>query len=185
LGGHTPSSPSPFPSSNSRTTRSSSFCKLRRLCCWASVLVGNARIHFCSTAQRLGPGRRGWMTFKSSLFTGWPSAATSTESMSEVPFDVGIVLAALMGRTACHCPSLRATPRQTFSVTRSSWVAGRPRMNRYKRPFLNRARSGGAKPYLARSACEFVSPGGPFYFSICRIGQWKKGLAGFAYFRGL
>ena len=50
-----------------------------------------------------------------------------------------------IGRTACHSPNLRATPRQTASRVKSSGLQTFPRMNLYKRPFAKRASRGGAR----------------------------------------
>lgn len=62
------------------------------------------------------------------------------------------------GRTACHSASLLATPRHTDGLLRSVGFATYPGMKLYKKPFLNIARRGGARLWLARIACDSISP---------------------------
>ena len=156
--GHTPSSPMPGILPNSMTFRSSSTCSMSLLFLSGSVPTGSASIHFWRTVQRVGivfPGvtelifrERGDSLF---LRTGNSASAIKEVAWSLSPADK-------TGRTPCHSPSFRATPRQIVSRLRSSGLQTSPRMNSYSRPFRNRARSGGARSCWAKSECEIVSP---------------------------
>lgn len=159
-GVNTPPWPIPVPSSSSATIFSNSVCKLRLRRRCSSFWVGKARIHRWITVQMFVPGCLGWIGTISSALLGSCSSCESTSSGREgspvsVEVDEG---ASLIGRTACHWPSRLAIPRQTAGFTKSVGAATRPRRNRYNRPFWKRARSGGARPRLARRAWELVSP---------------------------
>lgn len=155
---HTPSSPMPGMLPNSMTFRSSSTCSMSLLFLSDSVPTGSASIHFWRTVQRVGivlPGvtelifrERGDSLF---LRTGDSAFAIKEATSSLSPADI-------TGRTPCHSPSFRATPRQIVSRLRSSGLQTSPRMNSYSRPFWNRARRGGARSCWAKSECEIVSP---------------------------
>ena len=169
--GHTPSSPMPGMLPNSMTFRSSSICSMSLLFLSGSVPTGRASTHFWRTVQRVGivlPGvtelifrERGDSLF---LRTGNSASAIKEAAWSLSPADI-------TGRTPCHSPSFRATPRQIVSRLRSSGLQTSPRMNSYSRPFWNRARSGGARSCWARSECEIVSP---FHYSV--VVQYQKSL---------
>ena len=168
---HTPSSPIPLPSSRTSTTHCNSCCRLNRRARCSGVVTGRASTHFCKTAHIEGPPRRGWITVISSS-CDWAISETDAS-----PSLVGA--APLLGSTACHCARRRATPRQMGGETRSRWPQGLPRMKRYSRPFLKRARRGGARPRLASRAWDLVSPNEQILLQ--QMSQWavdmrRKGL---------
>ena len=141
---HTPSSPRPGVSPNSDTVRSSSSCNNFFRLISASLVVGRAKTHFCIMVHTLGVGFPGVMAliwsndgdaFGTSKVRGTSCSASSM---------LAVRSADMIGKVACHSPSLRATPRQTGSRVRSSDVHTRPLMNLYIRPFWKRASSAGA-----------------------------------------
>ena len=141
---HTPSSPRPGVSPSSDTVRSSSSCNTFFRLISASLVVGRANTHFCIMVHTLGVGFPGVMAlicskegddFGASKVSGISCSASSM---------LAVRSADMIGKVACHSPSLRATPRQTGSRVKSSDVHTRPLMNLYMRPFWKRASSAGA-----------------------------------------
>ena len=104
-----------------------------------SFVVGRAKTHFCMTVQTFGVGFEGVIALMS--FSGIVDIEADDLSGTSMPASVitAVFPGEIMGRVACHCPSLRATPRQTGSDVRSSEVLTCPGMNLYMRPFWKRA----------------------------------------------
>ena len=154
---HTPSSPKPGVSPSSDTVRSSSSCNTCLRLISASLVVGRANTHFCIIVQTLGVGFPGVMAmiwsregdfFGTSKSRGTSCSASSTLAVRSTD---------MMGKVACHSPSLRATPRQTGSRLKSSGVQTRPLMNLYMRPFWKRASSAGASLCCESSEWDIAS----------------------------
>ncbi len=80
--------------------------------------------------QTFGAGRLGVILLMASR-EGSDFGGEDTVSGTSGPesWTSAIVPAEIMGRVACHCASLRATPRHTGSVVRSAGLHTRPRMN--------------------------------------------------------
>ena len=144
-------------SPNSDTVRSSSSCNTCFRLISASLVVGRANTHFCIMVHTLGVGFPGVMAliwsregddFGTSKVRGISCSASLT---------VAVRSADMMGRVACHSPSLRATPRQTRSRVKSSGVHTRPLMNLYMRPFWKRASSAGASLCCESSEWDIAS----------------------------
>ncbi len=154
---HTPSSPRPGVSPNSDTVRSSSSCKTCFRLISASLVVGRANTHFCIMVHTLGVGFPGVMA----LIWSRDGDDFGTCMVRGTSWSVSLTLAVrsadMMGKVACHSPSLRATPRQTGSRVKSSGVHTRPLMNLYMRPFWKRASSAGASLCCESSEWDIAS----------------------------
>ena len=155
---HTPSLPRPGRSPSSFTVRLSSFCKHCCRCLSSSVSTGRARIHFCMTVQMFGVGLPGVVALRVSN----EGAVFKYESSRDVPVcpfcTVVVGPSETIGKTACHCPNLLATPLQTVSFVKSSGLHTCPCINLYMRPLWNLARSGGARLCCESKECEVASP---------------------------
>ena len=132
---HTPFSPRPGVSPNSATVCSSSPCNTCFRLISASFVVGRANTHFCIMVHTLGVAFLGVMA----LIWSRDGNDFGTFKVRGTSCSASLTLAArsadMMGKVACHSPSLRATPRQTGSRVKSSGVHTRPLMNLYMRPF--------------------------------------------------
>ena len=144
-------------SPNSDTVRSSSPCNTCFRLVSASVVVGRANTHFCIMVHTLGVGFPGVIA----LIWSWDGNDFGTSkgrvTSCSASLTMAVCSADIMGRVACHSPSLRATPRQTGSRAKSSGVHTLPLMNLYMRPFWNRASSAGASLCCESSACDIAS----------------------------
>jgi hypothetical protein len=145
----TPSDPRPFVLPSSLINRSNSHWRAAFLDFSALVEAGRAKIHFCMTVQIFGLTEQGEISTIACRIARSASDGSCAESCIMRPcrvFPLTTPSSMLVtGKTPCHSPRRRATPRQTLSLLRSGGEHTRPRINRYIRPLSKRARSGGAR----------------------------------------